>query len=75
MCPSSWWPKPGEGHRAGWPGGLLLGQLIKRVLQTALKAEMSDHLGYDKHDPVGRNRGNSRNGVRPKTVLTEIGPA
>ena len=35
---------------------------------------MSEHLGYDKHDPAGRNRGNSRNGVRSKTVLTEIGP-
>jgi transposase-like protein len=55
------------------PGGLLTG-LTKDVLETALEAEMSDHLGYDKHDPVGRNRGNSRNGTRPKTVLTEIGP-
>jgi putative transposase len=55
------------------PDGLL-SQLTKRVLETALEAEMSDHLGYDKHDPVGRNRGNSRNGVRSKTVLTEIGP-
>jgi transposase-like protein len=55
------------------PDGLL-SQLTKRVLETALEAEMSDHLGYDKHDPVGRNRGNSRNGVRAKTVLTEIGP-
>ena len=52
----------------------LLSQLTKRVLETALEAEMSDHLGYDKHYPVGRNRGNSRNGVRSKTVLTEIGP-
>jgi putative transposase len=55
------------------PNGLLA-QLTKRVLETALDAEMSDHLGYDKHDPVGRNCGNSRNGVRSKTVLTEIGP-
>ena len=55
------------------PNGLLA-QLTKRVLETALDAEMSDHLGYDKHDPVGRNHGNSRNGVRSKTVLTEIGP-
>ena len=55
------------------PNGLL-SQLTKRVLETALEAEMSDHLGYDKHDPVGRNHGNSRNGVRSKTVLTEIGP-
>jgi transposase-like protein len=35
---------------------------------------MSAHLGYDKHDPLGRDRGNSRNGVRAKTVLTETGP-
>jgi putative transposase len=46
----------------------LLSQLTKRVLETALEAEISDH------DPAGRNRGNSRNGVRSKTVLTEIGP-
>jgi hypothetical protein len=55
------------------PGGLL-NQLTKKVLETALEAEMSDHLGYDKHHPAGRNHGSSRNGIRPKTVLTEIGP-
>jgi putative transposase len=33
------------------PDGLL-SQLTKRVLETALEAEMSEHLGYDKHDPV-----------------------
>ena len=55
------------------PDGLL-NQLTKRVLETALEEEMAEHLGYDKHDPVGRNLGNSRNGVRAKTVLTEIGP-
>jgi putative transposase len=46
------------------PDGLL-SQLTKRVLETALEAEMTEHLGYDKHDPVGHNRGNSRNRVRP----------
>ena len=35
---------------------------------------MSERLGYEKHDPEGRNSGNSRNGTRAKTVLTEIGP-
>jgi len=55
------------------PGGLLTG-LTKTVLETALEAELSEHLGYDKHDPAGRNRGNSRNGTRTKTVLTEVGP-
>jgi transposase-like protein len=44
------------------------------VLETALDAEMSEHLGYEKHDPEGRNSGNSRSGTRSKTVLTEIGP-
>ena len=55
------------------PNGLL-NQLTKNVLETALDAEMTEHLGYDKHDPAGRGSGNSRNGVRSKTVLTEIGP-
>jgi putative transposase len=55
------------------PNGLL-NQLTKNVLETALDAEMTEHLGYDKHDPAGRGSGNSRNGTRAKTVLTEIGP-
>ena len=62
-----------EGVELVGPGGLLTG-LTKTVLETALEAEMSEHLGYDKHDPAGRNRGNSRNGTRTKKVLTEIGP-
>ncbi len=55
------------------PGGLL-NQLTKNVLETALDAEMAEHLGYEKHDPAGQDSGNSRNGTRSKTVLTEIGP-
>jgi len=52
------------------PEGLLK-QLTKLVVEAALDEEMSDHLGYDKHDPMGRNRGNSRNGRRSKTVITD----
>ena len=55
------------------PGGLLT-RLTKTVLETALDAELSEHLGYDKHDSAGRNGQNSRNGSRTKTVLTEVGP-
>ncbi len=55
------------------PGGLLA-ELTKRVLETGLEVEMSEHLGYDKHAVEGRDGGNSRNGTRAKTVLTEIGP-
>lgn len=52
----------------------LLAQLTKRVLETALEAEMVDHLGYEPHQVEGRGSGNSRNGKRVKTVLTGVGP-
>jgi putative transposase len=54
--------------------GGLLQQLTKRLLESALDGEITDHLGYDKHDPAGRGTGNSRNGSRSKTVLTDVGP-
>lgn len=62
-----------EGIALVGPGGLL-GGLTKQVIETALEVEMSDHLGYEAYDPIGRNGGNSRNGVRSKTVMTEVGP-
>ena len=64
------WLRPEEsGIELVGPNGLL-SQLTKRVLETALEAEMSDHLGYDKLDLGGpESVGNSRNGVRSKTVL------
>jgi putative transposase len=52
------------------PDGLLK-LLTKTVLETALEEEMTEHLGYDKHDPEGRDGGNSRNGVRTKTVISD----
>ena len=54
--------------------GGLLAQLTKLVLEAGLEAEMSSHLGYDKHEIAGHDGGNSRNGTRAKTVLTEVGP-
>jgi putative transposase len=54
--------------------GGVLQQLTKRLLESALEGEITDHLGYDKHDPAGRGTGNSRNGTRSKTVLTDVGP-
>src|SRR5246500_2097222 len=54
--------------------GGLLGQLTKMVVEGALEGEMDDHLGYGRHDPTGHKSGNSRNGRRAKTVLTEAGP-
>ena len=54
--------------------GGLLGRLTKMVVEGALEGELDDHLGYGKHDPAGRDGGNSRNGHRAKTVLTDTGP-
>jgi transposase-like protein len=62
-----------EGLQLTGEGGLLQ-QLTKAVLESALEGEITDHLGYDKHDPAGKDGGNSRNGTRSKTVLTDIGP-
>src|SRR6478672_8657466 len=54
--------------------GGLLAQLTKRLVESALEGEITDHLGYDRHEVAGRDGGNSRNGHRSKTVLTEVGP-
>jgi putative transposase len=55
------------------PGGLL-SKLTKQVLETGLEVEMEEHLGYEKHAFEGRDRGNSWNGTRSKTLITEVGP-
>ncbi|GAB3915547.1 hypothetical protein GCM10011575_38630 [Microlunatus endophyticus] len=53
------------------PGGLL-SSLTKQVLETALEAELTEHLGHEHGEtPAGSN---VRNGTRSKTVITEIGP-
>ena len=52
----------------------LLNQITKAVLERALEAEMSEHLGYEPGDPAGRGTGNSRNGKTSKTVATTNGP-
>ena len=53
------------GLRLAGEGGLL-GKLTKMVIEGALEGELDDHLGYAKHDPAGRDSGNSRNGYRAK---------
>jgi putative transposase len=52
----------------------LLNQITKAVLDRALEAEMTGHLGYEVGDPAGRGTGNSRNGKTTKTVSTTNGP-
>lgn len=49
----------------------LFKQLKKALLERALGAELSAHLGYERGDPAGRGTGNSRNGYSDKTVLSE----
>lgn len=64
-----------HGHRpqdiAGENG--LLKQLTKAVLERAMQAELTDHLGYEKHDPAGYNSGNSRNGKTTKKLKGDFG--
>jgi transposase-like protein len=62
-----------EGLQLTGEGGLLA-RLTKTVIESALEGELDDHLGYARHDPAGRNGGDSRNGRRGKTVLTDVGP-
>ena len=53
--------------------GDLTQQLMKMTVEAALGAELDDHLGYDKHDPVGRGSGNSRNGTTSKRLKGQHG--
>jgi putative transposase len=55
------------------PGGLIK-QLTGALVERALEAEMTEHLGYEKHDPKGHRSGNSRNGATRKTLRTDDGP-
>jgi putative transposase len=51
----------------------LLKQLTKALLERAMNTELTQHLGYERHDPAGYNSGNSRNGTTPKTVQGDFG--
>ena len=53
--------------------GGFLPEMVKAVLERGLAAELTEHLGYDKGDPVGRQLPNARNGFTPKTVASEVG--
>jgi putative transposase len=54
--------------------GSMLGELVKAVLERALGAELTAHLGYERRERAGHNSGNSRNGTISKKVQTGIGP-
>jgi putative transposase len=57
--------------------GSPLAAWTKQVLETALEAELDEHLGYEHSDrdgKLGAETGNERNGTRAKTVHTELGP-
>ena len=67
----------GEAQRPGLPvdgEGGLLAELTRLVVESALEGEITDHLGYDKHERGGSVDGNARNGTRTKTVLSKAGP-
>ena len=51
----------------------LLKQLTKQLLERAMAAEMTEHVGYEKHEAAGNNSGNSRNGKSAKTIKGSFG--
>jgi putative transposase len=51
----------------------LLAPLVQQFVTRTLDIELREHLGYDRHDAAGWGTGNSRNGVSPKVVTTDIG--
>jgi putative transposase len=66
----------GEGGVRLTGEGGFLPELVARVLERGMGAELSDHLGYDKHERAARADGqelNYRNGSTPKTLSTEVG--
>src|SRR5437773_11030894 len=51
----------------------LLKQLTKRLLERAMAAELTEHVGYEKHETAGHHSGNSRNGKSAKTLKGTFG--
>ena len=62
----------GEVEMTGARG--LLPALLKEVLERGLRAELTEHLGYEKGEPTTSARGNARNGTTTKTIDSEVGP-
>jgi transposase-like protein len=60
-----------RGPESFWGESGLFAQLKKRIIDRTLDAEMDHHLGYTKHDPKGKNSGNSRNGKGQKTIVMD----
>ena len=58
-----------DGPESFWGESGIFADLKKRIVERSLDVEMDDHLGYSKHDPTGKNSGNSRNGRGKKTVV------
>jgi putative transposase len=61
-----------SGQEVFGPGGLL-GDLTKRLVERAMHAELTGHLGYEPHAEPPGGAGNTRNGSTPKTLLTDHG--
>lgn len=61
-----------EGLQLTGEGGLL-GGMIKKAVESAMNAEMTGHLGYEKHAVEGNGSGNSRNGTTSTRVHTNVG--
>jgi len=71
--PISCWPVPRPRGSSCSARMGCLSQVTKAAVERALAEELTEHLGYERHDPAGRGSGNSRNGSTAKRLLTDIG--
>jgi transposase-like protein len=62
-----------NGGTKAFNGQEFIQELVKNTFQALLQAEMSEHLGYDKNDPQGKNSGNTRNGTDSKMIRGDFG--
>lgn len=63
-----------DGPESFWGETGIFAQLKKRIVERTLDAEMDNHLGYSKHNPKGKNSGNSRNGRGKKSIVIDDEP-
>jgi len=63
-----------DGPESFWGEEGIFSQLKKRIVERTLDAEMDNHLGYSKHNPKGKNSGNSRNGRGKKSIVIDDEP-
>ncbi|MEU9464555.1 transposase [Streptomyces sp. NPDC048312] len=68
------WCTTSRPRASSWPARAGCSSSRPNGCWRPFEGEITDHLGYDKHDAAGKNGGNRRNGTHAKSMLTDVGP-